>query len=798
MKRVIVFVFFSFLCVTFSNAQCAIDYTYSPTGVNYGLHPDTLPSGVVGQPYSQDMTFFLPLDTTIGGVFVTFEDFHITSISLPLGLTWECNNSTSSCHYDPLVSQYGCVNASGVCLIAGVYDVEVNLVATHSFSSLVGTENISFTLPFTIFPDTSTSSNVGFAMTSPAGCAPITISFSNNNTGMLSYSWDFGNGNNSSLAQPVDQIYSQPGEYIVQYSAVQSNPIYFLESITVNSGLCWDAVAGDPDFFYTVSTPSGILEEVDISNYITQPFPLTINSFNPLLLSGQSVTIDLYDDDSGLWTTIEDCGTLVFTPVQQAGNWSASNSELAINYTVMEVPANVVTALDTIVVYGYPNAANLIYDTLNTILYTDSGGYAMQWYYYDSPIPGATDTFFNPLSSGLYSLVIVNEFGCATISENILAVVCDTSYQPILSVDNMVVMMADSALFNDVQWYDDNGLIVGAIHPILEVPESGFYTISATDTFGCSYFSEEILVCNNDVQVDLVLNDMVISIANSSDFSTFEWMQDGTLIASDTPFLDITESNYYSVIVQNEFGCEYSSVNILVCNVLFSPEILIDNDAYILSVDAADMSVQWFMDGEVLEDETSSILQVIQDGNYTVVLTDEFGCAYNNSESIVMCSTVFSPEIFVDSSSHVLNVDTADMSVQWFMNGEILENETNSTFQITQNGYYTVVLTDEFGCDYESEGYLYSIENPSYSGLVRVYPNPVATEITIEIDIEDFSDVTLELVDVLGRRVVQRTVKASEFPYQLDAKNFLHGLYYLDIIFDENKISKKLIKLEVD
>ena len=31
-------------------------------------------------------------------------------------------------------------------------------------------------------------------MTNPSGCTPITVNFTNNNTGMLSYYWDFGNG----------------------------------------------------------------------------------------------------------------------------------------------------------------------------------------------------------------------------------------------------------------------------------------------------------------------------------------------------------------------------------------------------------------------------------------------------------------------------------------------------------------------------------------------------------------------------------------------------------------------------
>ncbi|MEC9209353.1 MAG: T9SS type A sorting domain-containing protein [Bacteroidota bacterium] len=495
MKRLL-FCFIFLISVLAVSGQCLIDTNYYPVGANYGLDPDSLPDGYVGQFYDEDMTFFLPLDTVDGGLTVTFEDFHITSISLPLGLTWECNNSANSCHYDPAVTQYGCVKVSGTALIAGNYDVQVDLVATHDYSSLVGTENISFTLPLTILPDTSTSSNAGFAMTNSSGCTPVTISFANNNPGMLSYFWDFGNGNTSNLAQPADQIYTQAGQYIVQYLAVQTNPVYFLESIEVVSGNCSDgALTGDPDFFYTVSTPAGVLEQVTCSNYISQSFPLFINISNPLQLTGQSVTIDLDDDDSMFsCTSIEDCGLLTFTPTQQAGTFSTNGGGLSINYTVMEIPANTITTTDTINVYDYPQIPNLVYDTLNNLIYTSGDSIAMQWYYYNSPMPAATDTFIAPTSSGLYSLVIVNEHGCSATSLEVLVVICDTTYQPMLDDNGSTAWMLDSALYSNLQWYDDNGIINGASQSFFPATVSGFYYIVATDEFGCTYSSESVLL----------------------------------------------------------------------------------------------------------------------------------------------------------------------------------------------------------------------------------------------------------------------------------------------------------------
>ena len=479
-----------------ASAQCAIDYNYYPIGANYGLDPDSLPDGYVGQFYDEDMTFFLPLDTVDQGVSVTFTDFHITSISLPLGLTWQCNNSANGCHYDPAVTQYGCVKISGTAYTPGNYNVQVDLVATHSLSALVGPENISFILPLKILPDTSTSSNAGFAMSNPSGCMPVTVSFSNNNPGMLSYFWDFGNGNTSTLAQPADQIYTQPGQYIVQYSAIQTNPVYFLQSIEVVSGTCSDNIlTGNVDLFYTISTSSAVIQQVTSGNYITQPFPLFINLSNPLQLSGQGVTVQVWDnDDFWPFSSTEDCGAHSFTPMQQAGTFSVNGGGLSINYTVMEVPANIVTSTDTIYVHSYPVAPNLIYDTLNGLLYTSNDSLAMQWYYYNSPIPGATDTVITPSSSGLYSLLVVNGFGCTASSSDVLVVICDSSYKPVLDDNGSTAWMLDSALYTNLQWFNGSGMILGANQTFFMAETPDWYYIVATDSFGCHYSSDPVFL----------------------------------------------------------------------------------------------------------------------------------------------------------------------------------------------------------------------------------------------------------------------------------------------------------------
>ena len=56
--------------------------------------------------------------------------------------------------------------------------------------------------------------------------------------------------------------------------------------------------------------------------------------------------------------------------------------------------------------------------------------------------------------------------------------------------------MLDSALYSILQWYGDNGIINGANQSFFPASVSGNYYIVATDEFGCTYSSEQVLLSN--------------------------------------------------------------------------------------------------------------------------------------------------------------------------------------------------------------------------------------------------------------------------------------------------------------
>lgn len=96
-----------------------------------------------------------------------------------------------------------------------------------------------------------------FTHTQPTSCtAPVTIAFTNNSTGppVLSYFWDFGDGNFSTATNPVN-TYLSNGSFIVTLittssagcvDTMRSNPILvggFITSFTAPSGICVNETA---------------------------------------------------------------------------------------------------------------------------------------------------------------------------------------------------------------------------------------------------------------------------------------------------------------------------------------------------------------------------------------------------------------------------------------------------------------------------------------------------------------------------------------------------------------------------
>lgn len=456
-----------------------------------GIYPDTMPEGTVGQAYSENITFVLPTDTSG----FDFTNFEIISISLPVGLNWVCNNASNGCNYNPQTNVYGCVNVSGTPLLAGDYNVTVSVMATLQ---VVGNVPTTFDVFMRINPAESVTTNDGFSMSGFSGCSPVTVEFTNNNPGLLAYSWDFGNGNTSTSENPAPQIYNIPGDYIVNYQAwdnLTTVHVYTLTNVTITS---MDNYGGgfpsfeNADAYYKIFENGVLFAQ---SSIIADTDPTVSWTTSNILDPTKTYTIEIWESDAGeIGFGADDYMGIHTMNINGCNGCSAGTS--TINYTISHQvinPTPLVTSVDTIHVYGFPGVPNIYFDSINQTLHTDSISNDIQWYLEGSPIGGATSSSLVIETSGNYSLIAVNAGGCVSFSDSLYAIVCPDMAAPVITQPNQTELQVANPNGYAVQWYLNGNVLPNGVSETQYMPQGGIYSVVLTNLEGCKYTSADFV-----------------------------------------------------------------------------------------------------------------------------------------------------------------------------------------------------------------------------------------------------------------------------------------------------------------
>jgi hypothetical protein len=483
--------FFIFTFPIISQSQCPGCQTSLPSNLATDtIFLDTVPTGSVNLAYAEDVSFRLPKTTTPVAANdstiqagITLDEIKILFISnLPPGLEWETNEDV----YFPATETDGCVRLCGTPLATGTFVLDIILEVKVAFF----TQESSFQRTIEILP--STTVNDGFTMTNSAGCGEVTVSFENNvpsngNNG-FSFNWDFGNGNTSNNENPVDQIYSTPGTYPVEYQAVIDTSGYILTKIRVIESDCADIFGGAPDIYLDIIDPNG---NSTVTGSIDNTDPPVEFNFNMPLIDG-NYTLVVKDEDSVFGGVDDECD---FYSFNKFSNGILINGSSSVELTILH-PVDTIRTTDSVYVYPVPDQPQLSYEVPLTwcegenVFFYSSYSSGNQWVLNGSPINGATESSYQALETGFYSVVYTNGFGCSAESEVAEIILNALPAVPIFNDDdNMLGVVVPGTLPEDyaLQWYYENTLLPGETELTYCMIQSGNYTLEVTDNItGCT------------------------------------------------------------------------------------------------------------------------------------------------------------------------------------------------------------------------------------------------------------------------------------------------------------------------
>jgi hypothetical protein len=169
---------------------------------------------------------------------------------------------------------------------------------------------------------------------------------------------------------------------------------------------------------------------------------------------------------------------------------------------------------------------------------------------------------------------------------------------------------------------------------------------------------------------------------------------------------------------------------------------------------------------------------VAYSGEYSCYVTIN-GCA--SDPSITQAEILPAPnvqDIFYSYFDNTLNSSTQGELFKWYLNGELIQNDTFPKLIVNSNGTYQLEIIYENGCSRRSQLFDFNslgINPLVSSNLISIYPNPSNGEFAIQTD----ENGIVEMYDVAGKLIYKSKVQKGK--NDVNIGNCASGFYILKL-----------------
>ena len=272
---------------------------------------------------------------------------------------------------------------------------------------------------------------------------------------------------------------------------------------------------------------------------------------------------------------------------------------------------------------------------------------------------------------------------------------------------------------------------------------------------------------------------------------TFKWSNPSHSTADS---IIVTTGGQYTVTVYNATDSAVSAPTTVVVSgtpdatmTLSGASTFCTGDSVTLSA-ASGLSYLWSTTA------TSQDITVSTTGNYTLTVTNSNGCTASSVQHI----TVNTPAADSITQSGLVLTSLAEASYQWYQGTNLLSGDTAQNYTVTQNGVYTVYVTDANGCSVVSNSITITGVgiNEINAADYKIYPNPASD--MIQLDLSHMDQNTLgglsEIVvyDMLGEKLKALSIDQTS----VSVSDLSNGIYMIAVT-DKSQNRKVLGKFEV-
>lgn len=260
-----------------------------------------------------------------------------------------------------------------------------------------------------------------------------------------------------------------------------------------------------------------------------------------------------------------------------------------------------------------------------------------------------------------------------------------------------------------------------------------------------------------------------------------------------------TTSNPVTVVYQyilTDHGCSDTQLVTVIVNPLPIATITANGPTTFCQGDSVILTIGTFASYHWSNGSTSNNITVNSSATYTVTVTDNNGCSGTASQTIIVNPLPPVPVITV--SGDTLH-SSASSGNQWYRNTIIINGATNQTYIETQNGSYTVTVTDSNGCSSTSLPKTINVgidelSNKNIGGL-NIYPNPANDIVTISFHAKAEGNYAISLVDMIGRTIREDAGKAVSGDNKLEfsLNTIAKGIYIVELRSGNSSDKIKLV-----